>query len=407
MTPAADIGIEGKLTRPQAERRIILLSAGTASRRQAMRREMTQLATQVDWQKLTTTLRSRRLLPPLGPRILELAREHVGADFSTAVEQSIEAGRQQSTFLQLVSQRVMAALADAEIRSTTLKGPQLSEAIYGDPGRRLSNDVDLLVAPDQLHAAVEVVRALGYRPPTDYVYSDGLPQLHFALVHEQRKLPPIELHWRIHWYERDFAQERLLSPTVDSQSSWRPAPPDELAALLQFYARDGFAGLRMATDLAAWWDMFGADLKTGALDELVDAYPSLGRIIPAAARAGQRMVGLPAERVFSRLSRPGLRDRAAIRLADPHPDVSKAQLYAEMGLIDGLLTPRGGFRAFIRRQLILPREVMDEHDQHVPGRTRSSFGYGARVLIRCGVLARYGLALIRMTRTRETSPISR
>ena len=76
-------------------------------------------------------------------------------------------------------------LADAGIRCTPLKGPLLGEAIYGDPGRRLSSDIDLLVAPEQLQAAVEVVRGLGYGAPTDHVGADGLPLLHFVLVHER------------------------------------------------------------------------------------------------------------------------------------------------------------------------------------------------------------------------------
>jgi hypothetical protein len=89
----------------------------------------------------------------------------------------------------------------------------------------------------------------------------GLPLLHFVLVHERGELPPVELHWRVHWYERSFARERLLPPAVDPPGDWRPAPADELAALLLFYARDGFIDLRLASDLGAWWDVHGAELS--------------------------------------------------------------------------------------------------------------------------------------------------
>jgi Uncharacterised nucleotidyltransferase len=172
-----------------------------------------QLVAGVDWSRLGETLRSRKLLPALGPRILELAEGRASDDFAAAVEQAIATGRRQGAFLQLVSLRVMAALADAGIRSTALKGPLLGEAIYGDPGRRLSSDIDLLVATEQLHTAVEVVRGLGYAAPTDYVQDCGLPLLHFALFHERGELPPVELHWRVHWYERSFARERHAAAT--------------------------------------------------------------------------------------------------------------------------------------------------------------------------------------------------
>lgn len=385
------------MSNSQAERRLILLSAGTATRRQDMREQAGRLLGEADWSRLAETLRLRRLLPALGPRILDLAEGRASDDFAAAVEQAITAGRRHGAFLQIISLRVMAALADAGIRSAVLKGPLLGEAIYGDPGRRLSSDIDLLVTPEQLQAAVEVVRGLGYDAPTDYVERCGLPRLHFALVHERGELPPVELHWRVHWYERTFAHERLLPPTCDQQGGWRPAPADELAALLLFYARDGFIDLRLASDLSAWWDACGADLPPGAVAELLGVYPALARVIRAAAKAAENTVGLPATQIIGHMPKLDLRERMAVRLANPNPRSSRPQLYADMGLIDGLLMPRGGFGAFVRRQVILPPEVLDELDRRAPKRrARSPLGRGV------GMLGRYGLTMTRLARVPET-----
>lgn len=381
----------------QAEQRLILLSAGTAARRQAMREQAGRLIEAVEWQRLVENLHRRRLLTVLGPRILELAAGRADDSFAAAVQQTIDAGRRHSALLQLVSLRISAMLAEAGIRSTALKGPLLGEAIYGDPGRRLSSDIDLLVAPEDLQAAVEVVRGLGYGAPTDYVQDDGLPLLHFVLVHERGELPPVELHWRVHWYERDFARERLLPATVDPPGAWRPAPVDELAALLLFYARDGFVGLRLASDLSAWWDVYGAEVPTGALDELLRVYPALTRVIPVAAEVAERTVGLPAARIFGERHKLGLRQRMAVRLANPSPHSSRSQIYADIGLIDGLLMPQGGFGAFIRRNVLPPREILDQQARHgARQRRRSSIGRGA------GVLGRYGLTMTRLLRSPET-----
>jgi hypothetical protein len=357
-----------------------------------MHEQAGRIMAEVDWSRLAETLRQRRLLPSLGPRILELAKgQATGDGFAAAVEQAIGTTRRQALFLQLVSRRVMTALAEAEIRSTPLKGPLLGEAIYGDPGRRLANDIDLLVATEQLHAAVEVVRGLGYEAPTDHVDHSGLPKLHFLLVHEQRKLPSVELHWRVHYYERSFARERLLPSVGDPLGDWRPAPADELAALLLFYARDGFIGLRLATDLSAWWDVFGAGLQPGALDELLRAYPALARVVLAAIKVAEKVVGLPAAQVIEEMPKLGLRGHTAVRLANPNPNASQSQLYADMGLIDGLLAPPGGFGAFVRRQVLLPRELLDELDRRAPKRRARSFlGRGV------GMLGRYALTMIRL-----------
>jgi hypothetical protein len=378
------------------ERQLILLSAGTTERRQQQQEHAGRLVVSQDWPRLTETLRLRKLLPVLGPRILELAKGSADDAFAEAVRESVEAGRRQGAFLQLISLRVTAMLAEAGIRSTPLKGPLLGEAIHGDPGRRLSTDIDLLVAPDQLEEAVEVVRRLGYGTPADHVYEHGLPLLHYVLLHERGELPSVELHWRVHWYERSFAPERLLAPSVDSAEDWQPARVDELAALLLFYARDGFVDLRLASDLSAWWDVYGTEVNPETMDDLLHAYPKLGRAIHTAVEAAEKTVGLPVGKIISDRHRLGLRGRIAARLANPNPDSSPAQIYADMGLIDGLLAPRGGFGGFVRRQVLPPSEVLDQHARYSErSRQRSMFGRGA------GVLARYGLTMTRLLRTRQ------
>ena len=380
----------------QAERQLILLSAGTAARRETMRERVDPLISRVNWERLGETLRSRKLLPRLGPRILELT-ERASDDFVCAVEESVVAGRRQGTLLQLVSLRVIAALAEHNIRCTALKGPMLGEAIYGDLGRRPSSDIDLLVSAEQLPAAVGVVRKMGYHAPTDYTQDCGLPLLHFVLIHERGELPTVELHWRVHWYERRFAHERLLPPVADRVDSWHPDPADELASLLLFYARDGFIDLRLATDIGAWWDVNGSGLSAGALDEVLWSFPSFGRVIPAAAVAAERVVGVPASRVVVDRPKPGIREHLAWRLANPNPDGSSSQLYADMGLVDGLLMPAGGSRAFVRRQILPPRAVLVEQARHAAkSRRRSALGHCA------GVLARYVLTLTRAWRRPET-----
>ena len=69
----------------QAEHQLILLSAGFAARRQNRRERARELMGEVDWSHLAETLRMRRLLTALGPRILELAEGQPNAGFSGEV----------------------------------------------------------------------------------------------------------------------------------------------------------------------------------------------------------------------------------------------------------------------------------------------------------------------------------
>ncbi len=329
----------------------------------------------------------------LGPRLVELAGDPAGEQFVVAVTQALDAGRRQGAFLQMITERVVSALAGAGIRCSSLKGPPLSEALYRDPGRRPSGDIDLLVAQERLLDAVEVVRGLGYAAPTDYVEASGLPLLHFALVHERDQLPPVELHWRIHWYEQRFARDHLLAPSEALASGWRPAPVDELIALLLFYARDGFLSLRHAVDLGAWWDAFGVTLPPGALDGPLRRYPALAPVLTAALRVAEKTVGFPADRLTGGEPKLGARGRIAVRLADPLPRSSPAQIYADMGLVDGLLAPPGDFRAFLRRQVTPSRAAIE-------GRAQTAQGWGANSTLghSVRVLSRYVLAITHLLR---------
>ncbi len=281
------------MRRESPEAALILLSAGTAMRRTASRRLAEKLACAVDWDLLYATLLTRRLLPLLGRRITELAGGAVPQRFAQVTEEAISQTRRQGALLQLVSVDLMQALDRAGIPSLTLKGAFLAQAIYGDPGRRPAGDIDLLVAAGHLQAAVEVVRAVGYAAPTDDAGTDGLPLLHYALRHELGQLPPLELHWRVHWYERTFARDMLDRAIEDPHGARRPGPLDELVSLLLFYARDGFLNLRLATDLGAWWDIFGSGLQPGAFEDVLDRYPALARALLAAATVAERLVGVP------------------------------------------------------------------------------------------------------------------
>ena len=108
------------------------------------------------------------------------------------------------------------------------------------------------------------------------------------------------------------------------------------------------------------------------------------------------LVGLPAAHAIGQMPTAGLRERTALRLVNPHPTASPSQLYADMGLVDGLLMPPGGFRAFVRRQVLPPPEVLTEQARHAgKRRARSAVGHCA------GVLARYTLSVARLARAPE------
>ena len=381
------------MDRESAERELVVLAAGTTARREAGELEQRFSASSATGQRL------RRLF------VGDDCSQHWDRESSISPGSAPTISSPQPLTSPLVpaetprrlspdglSRRLQDALADGGVSSTPLKGPALSERLYGDPGRRISTDLDLLVPPDELGAAVEVVMRLGYVPPTDHVNGSGLPLLHFAMFHARDELPPVELHWRVHWYERRFAQDRLMAPQASTASERHPSPADELLALLLYYARDGFLGLRIATDIATWWDADGAELDPNELGALLTTYPAYWRVATAAVTAAEEIVGIPAASILHQRPVDDLRARLAVRVADPSPTSSEVrQIYADMGLVDGLLMPRRQLWAFVTRQVLLAPEVLDEQARRAAHRRpRHTITHGV------GVMVRYAATLLRL-----------
>ena len=59
--------------------------------------------------------------------------------------------------------RILRALDSCGIPAYPFKGPALSVMLYGDPARRQSRDLDILIPKEELHKAMRVLDTLGYK----------------------------------------------------------------------------------------------------------------------------------------------------------------------------------------------------------------------------------------------------
>jgi hypothetical protein len=333
------------------EQELALRLAATGARRAAAKRVIGALAARADYGALDRLLRRQGLLAVIGARLEELAPGALPPAFLAGVQAEIDRNRRWGMAQRALTVRWASRLEAAGIACLPLKGCVLRERIYGDLGLRRSADVDLLVGPVQLEAAVAVLRQDGFAAPADRPSQNGLPLLHFELRDPRGRLPPVELHWRIHWYEERFSAA-LLQRSDTGPAGFRIArPEDELAALLLFFARDAFVGLRLACDVAAWWDAFGAGLASLALQPIVDAHPGLRPALATSASLAAAMVGLPAERLLDLRPARARRARAAARLVNWELAGTAGQSLTNYYLADLLLSPPGGARAALRRQL--------------------------------------------------------
>jgi hypothetical protein len=344
---------------------------------------MKELLGCVSWPALLDELARQRLVPLLGARVLDAAPA-APATFAHAVDAETRAARAAGELGELVTLRVAAALEVAGVPAVPLKGPLLARALHGDTAMRSSRDIDLLVARDDLGRSVDALAQLGWRVDPDA----AAPVLHVRLVSDAG-LQDGEVHWRVHWYETEFAAHALARAVPGADGVRRLAPEDELIALLLYHARDGFAGLRHATDIAAWWDeAHDAGRARPLLAAAIDAYPGLDRALTASAVVLDPVVGIPSGALVPVPARlPWGVDRAA-RLANPLMRGSAAQITVEVSLVDGLIAPPGRRKAYMRRRALPSPQHLPLESAGRPLAIRRA-EHLARLVARCG------LALVR------------
>lgn len=372
----------------EAERRLAVKLAGTVERRAEDAFEIQRLAALVDYEVLAATLNAARLLPLLGSRLVTAAPRAVPDGFHEALDAAIAHGRRRAALVEQLALRLARGLEATGIPVVALKGPHMAERLHGDAAMRASNDIDLLVLPEDFHGAVRVLEQTGYRSEDKAPWIDGLPLFEASLFAHDAWRPPIDLHWRLHWYEETFSRRFIRRGELDERGVRAPRPLDELAALLLFWSRDGLGGLRHAADVGAWWDRYGDDLQPGALEEVAAAHPPLRPALTAAALQAERAVGVPAGRLLPDVERSGRRVRLAVRCANLASPSTAQETEAGIAVMDALLSPRGGASALVGRHLLLPDAVIADvyglaPTAKVRRRLRRAY-YAARVGARLG-----------------------
>ncbi len=341
-----------------------------------------QLAQLVDVNELESFLRIQRMLALIGHRLEQY--HPTSTAFDDHVDRYTEQARRQGMFQQMLTIRLTAALADGGVQALPLKGPFLSERLYRDLGARVSADIDLLVARTDLVHAVEILKTLGYRRYRLLPLSvSNPPALHERMVHPSG-LANVELHWRVHRGETQFSAGMLARSVPGRDGVLVPAPGDELTALLLMYARDGFAGLRLAADVAAWWDRHARELGPCGIERLVREHPSISRTLTTAVALTERLVGVPGHRLLSQKELASA-SKLAMRFANWSLRGSRSQIDANAYLVEWVLSPPTQRPAVMYRQFVLAsREIVGPED-HMWSRLGSIVSHTARVLRRFAI----------------------
>lgn len=146
-----------------------------------------------------------------------------------------------------VTAEVVSALDAAGATTILLKGPSIARWLYEGDGRRTYADTDLLVDPDSVTTAEDVLGELGFRRAmSDEQLGEALPAHAWSraadrtMIDLHRTLPGAEAHPRAVW---DLLVSRTQVLTLGSVECRAP-DPDVLAAHVAIHAALHGAGVQ-------------------------------------------------------------------------------------------------------------------------------------------------------------------
>ena len=149
------------------------------------------------------------------------------------------------------SMRIQMLFDEAGVPLLFVKGVTLAQLAYGNLALKHSWDIDLLVAPDTVPKALELLAQAGYNafpalpPVTDKRYARWLRFAHEYILFHDSNAVHVEIHWRL--TDNDY-----FLPGVDARSPTEMVRLSEVLELRTLPADDLFAYLCVHGACHAW-----------------------------------------------------------------------------------------------------------------------------------------------------------
>lgn len=185
------------------ELKLLLLCAKTELEEKDLQAMKQLLAGPIDWELFLNLTEHHRLYLLVLWKLSSLANAAVPVKVLSYLRRL--RWQDTSKILQMTGElvRVLRALEEKGIRSVVLKGFPLGYLLYGTLALRPARDLDILVWPEELDKAIQVVEDLGYerRHPNSAVPPGQMERWmstnhHFEYWHQDYETC-LELHWRL------------------------------------------------------------------------------------------------------------------------------------------------------------------------------------------------------------------
>ena len=157
----------------------------------------------IDWEGFIDLVERHRVHRLVDRNINQYAPEQIPANVRLALRDRSDQKRWQMLDLTAELVRLSKLFAQHDMFVLSFKGPLLSQQLFDDYGLRYSKDLDLLVKPQDLDQAEQLLLSSGYtRQKPDFVLTPRQKKaylkesLHVSYYHPERQII-VELHWRL------------------------------------------------------------------------------------------------------------------------------------------------------------------------------------------------------------------
>lgn len=207
----------------------------------------------VDWDEMINLALHHRVYPILYVKLKELNNPSV----PLSVMKVLESKYIENTFkmLKLSSEleKINNAFITNQVQSIFLKGPVLASILYGDISLRTSKDLDILVNPQHLSKAEEILKCLGYITDKEEELIGWKRKHHHVSYTNPITSSQVELHWRTSSKLKGERFEDLWSRRVTTTLASSPinylCQEDLFNYLVLHGARHGWFRLRWLYDI--------------------------------------------------------------------------------------------------------------------------------------------------------------
>lgn len=233
----------------------------------------------IDWELFLEQSVHHRVYPVIYQKLKQVDEEIIPSHIVQSLNRKYKKNTFQMLYLSAEMERINKICNENEIRMIFLKGPVLSQDLYGDISLRTSCDLDVLIPIQNLEKVEILLLEQGY-VKDDYIQTilnDWKWRHHHITFFHPTKQIKLEIHWRLNpgpGKEPGFEElwKRKRKSTLTSNSVYMLGKEDLFLFLVSHGARHGWSRLRWLVDIKK---IVNQDLNWSEIHKLMRTYQML------------------------------------------------------------------------------------------------------------------------------------